>query len=142
MELRTTENHVGGWGRRTVLVVGQTEFGQAVREYLERGGYTISGFATHIGVTPSTLTTWLDKSYSKPENVFLIEQRLTLPPGALSRHLGFLPVDAVPAVDVRDALALDADLTEDQREVVEALWLQMRAQTRARRLQRSQPGGR
>lgn len=122
--------------------MGQIEFGQAVREHLERGGITITYLASQLGVTPSTLTTWLDKSYSKPENVFAIERCLMVPPGALSRHLGFLPVDAVPAVDIFDALALDTDLTVEQREAVEVLWSTMRAQTRALRLQRSQQGDR
>lgn len=81
------------------------------------------------------------ESTPEPRRVFAIEQALELRPGHLSRLLGYLPVDAVPAVDVASAAAEDPHLTAEQREDLVAVWETMRARTRARRELGSLPGG-
>lgn len=78
----------------------------------------------------------------EPRRVFAIEQALDLAAGSLSRLLGYLPVDAVPAVTVADAAEQDPWLTRDQRDDLVAVWETMRARTRARRELRSTPGDR
>lgn len=56
-------------------------------------------------VTESAVSLWLGaKSEPSRRKVFAMERVLGVPPGALSRHLGYLPVEAVPARNIEDAL--------------------------------------
>lgn len=56
-------------------------------------------------VTESAVSLWLTaKSEPTRRKVFAIEKAVGCEPGTLSRHLGYLPVDAVPPADVEQAL--------------------------------------
>lgn len=57
-----------------------------------------------------------------PEQVFALERALDVEPGALSRLLGYLPVEAVATVTVEDAVKADPGLTKLHREAVLALY--------------------
>ena len=117
-------------------------FGPTLKQALVDAGRTIQALADELGLPHSTVSTWVNKDRPPdPATVFAIERWLDLPPGALSRLAGYLPLDAAPAVTVAEALAADPDLSSDQREAILVLWETSRAQTRARRLRRSRPGG-
>lgn len=56
-------------------------------------------------VTESAVSLWMTaKSEPTRRKVFALEQALGVAPGTLSRHLGYLPVDAVPAADIEQSL--------------------------------------
>jgi hypothetical protein len=68
-------------------------------------------------VSKAALQQWLAGT-SEPTRAKLValEQIFELAPGALSRHLGFVPASAVPAVDVIDAIRSDTALSAKSRE--------------------------
>ena len=118
-------------------------FGPALKQALVDANRTIQALADELGLPHSTVSTWVSKDRPPdPSMVFAIEQALDLAAGSLSRLLGYLPVDAVPAVTVADAAEQDPWLTRDQRDDLVAVWETMRARTRARRELRSTPGDR
>lgn len=87
----------------------------------------------------STVSNWVaGKHEPSRRQVAAIEQILELPAGALTRHLGYLPVDAIPAVTTSDAIAIDPTLTPEQREDLAAQYAGMQTRAHARR-QRQQP---
>lgn len=53
-----------------------------------------------------------------PARMFAIEQALDLPPGSLSRLLGYVPADTAPASTVEGAIEADADLTRAERRML------------------------
>lgn len=56
-------------------------------------------------VSESAVSLWLAaKSEPSRRKVFAIEEALGCNPGTLSRHLGYLPVNAVPATSIEEAL--------------------------------------
>ncbi len=62
---------------------------------------------------------WLDSiDKQPPSRIFLIEQALGCKPGAISRHLGYLPVEAKAVRTVPDALAADARLDDISRRIL------------------------
>jgi transcriptional regulator with XRE-family HTH domain len=73
-----------------------------------------------LGVSSAAVSLWLnsDSLTIKPDNVFAIERALELAPGSLSRLLGYLPVDAAPAVTPEEAIVADATLSDDARELL------------------------
>lgn len=63
------------------------------------------------------------KATPKPADLFALEETLDLGPGALSQHLGFLPVGARTEVrTVTEAIAADDQLTPDQKEILLATY--------------------
>lgn len=69
-----------------------------------------------------TVSGWLNIYPPNPETVFRIEQALDQTAGTLSRLLGYLPSDALPATSVRDAIASDPLLSETGRGNMLALY--------------------
>lgn len=62
---------------------------------------------------------WLEKIENQPPaRIFLIEQALGQKPGAISRLLGFLPVNARPARSVPEAVAADTRLDDTSRRII------------------------
>lgn len=57
-----------------------------------------------------------------PARLFAIERALGLPPGRLSRHLGYVPADVQPVTTVLEALDADPLLGEVQRTMVRATY--------------------
>lgn len=75
--------------------------------------------------TQPTVSGWLDNiDRQPPTRIFLIEQALGCKPGAISRHLGYLPVEAKAVRSVQDALAADARLDEVARRILLAAYEQ------------------
>lgn len=62
--------------------------------------------------TQAAVSGWLAKLENvQPDRMFAIEKALGRMPGSLSRHLGYVPADAVPALSV--PAAIDADVSLD-----------------------------
>lgn len=77
------------------------------------------------GITQSAISAWIaGQSEPSREMVFQIEQVLELPPGNLSRHLGYLPPSAADSTPVtfEDAVMNDPLLDETQKRGVLALY--------------------
>lgn len=59
----------------------------------------LSSLADTLGVSVRTIRSWArDERRTDPEQVFALEAALGLPPGELSRHLGYVPLGAAAAV--------------------------------------------
>jgi len=78
--------------------------------------------ARKAGVAPSTLSTWLSGGGAKPDQVFAVERALDLPPGNLSRHLGYVPVSEQPVASVEAAIEADPVLKDHQRDALVFLY--------------------
>lgn len=62
---------------------------------------------------------WLRRpEIQPPSRIFAIERALDLPPGTLSRPLGYLPVDARPVLTVEDAINADPKLNRAARKLL------------------------
>lgn len=100
----------------------QQQFGVEVAKRM--GGETMS---------QSSVSNWLaGRQIPGPDVVFAMEKLLAVPPGALSRHLGYLPLAAVEVRTVAEAIAADPDLTAEGRLVVTAAWQAARAAARSK----------
>lgn len=72
--------------------------------------------AEQLGVSPEAVRTWTTgERVPDPDVVFTIEKQLKLKSGTLSRHLGYLPLDARDSLSVEAAIAADATINEDGR---------------------------
>lgn len=73
------------------------------------------------GVSKSMVTLWLQgKHIPDPEQVFAIEEACDLPGGALSHHLGYVPVEGS---SVMSAIESDPTLSPKHRRALEVLYL-------------------
>jgi transcriptional regulator with XRE-family HTH domain len=69
------------------------DFAAALREHLD--DVDLGRFAADLGVSERTVRSWMrGERVTSPDTVFAIERRLSLEPGSLSAHLGYLPLDA------------------------------------------------
>lgn len=72
-------------------------------------------------ITASAVAQWIDGT-AEPARayVFAAEKVLELKPGTLSRLLGYLPVDAKPALSVIDAIDADTRLTDTAKRMLKS----------------------
>ncbi len=107
-------------------------FGEALRRTLSDAGVSQRDLATTLGLSSqSVVSQWISGTHEpSPSRVFGIERALRVEPGTLSRLLGYLPLEAVPALDVPRALATDPTLSPQQREAVLAVYEVLRARKR------------
>jgi transcriptional regulator with XRE-family HTH domain len=99
-------------------------FGDALAQAIAAHGYSQETFAKKVGIAQGTVSGWIT-AVNEPryETVFAIEQAIPVKPGMLSRHLGYLPIDAVKSVaDVRAALREDPGLTDVQRDTLQRIY--------------------
>lgn len=93
-------------------------FGGALQKALTVKRMTQVDLAEALGVKQPTVSGWLN-AIAVPESpaiVFEVERALDLTPGSLSRHLGFLPIEAVRSVaTVRAAIMDDAALSAEEK---------------------------
>ena len=73
---------------------------------------------------------WTDlKSEPQPSEVFDIERILGVPPGTLSRHLGYLPPEARPTVvagaSFEEAIRADPELNDLGRRTLRAVYVEV-----------------
>jgi transcriptional regulator with XRE-family HTH domain len=80
--------------------------------------------ARALGTTQSSVSGWINGKYEPAAaTVFTIEQSLGMDPGALSRPLGYLPVDPVSrSVTVEGAIAQNAVLDDEQKAALCAMY--------------------
>lgn len=109
----------------------QKAFGDHLRRLLASHGDTFKEFGTMIaegtrGVdrpyAPSTVRDWIEKSAPEPEIVFYMEGYLLQPPGTLSQHLGYLPLDARSVTTTEQALMNDPQLDTGARDILITLY--------------------
>lgn len=89
-------------------------FAAALRRYRLASKFpTQARLAEPLGVSWHAVGTWEKGVWAPaPEKVFEVERLLALPPGTLSRHLGYLPLrSAQPGVQA----AIDADPRLDEK---------------------------
>lgn len=80
-------------------------FGDALDRAMREADAAAPTVAAAVGLSPDAVRKWIaGRGEPKPLTVFVIEQLLGVPPGELSRHLGFVPVGVTSV-----AAALDAD---------------------------------
>lgn len=116
-------------------------FKQALRQAREARGISQDALAKRLGFrAQSVASKWEDtegdqaRKVPDPDDVFALEAALELPPGSLSRHLGYLPlkVGSVPEVDAVAAIMTD-DTVSSQRPGLLALVRLARAEHRGSR---------
>jgi transcriptional regulator with XRE-family HTH domain len=95
-------------------------FASAVSAQID--GMSRADLASHVAlksgesVSEAAISQWTTgKNEPTRRKVFALESVLGVPPGSLSRHLGYLPTDAVPAVSPEEAIAADTSLLSDTR---------------------------
>ena len=85
----------------------------------------------------NTVAGWESARYAlKPAKVFAVEAALGVPAGSISQLAGFVPKQSKAAKSVVDAIKVDNDLSQDQKEDLTAQYQGMVARTRARRRKR------
>ena len=113
-------------GRRGVANgEGRTRFGQALGAALRSRDMTQKDLADALGgMAQSAISNWVaGEAVPGHDVVFRAERVLQLPPGYLSRHLGYVPAEhAAPPSSVEDAVDEDPLLGEVQRQALLALY--------------------
>jgi hypothetical protein len=118
--------------------------GAAIAEAITAADITKAALAAEVGsivrgrpYASSMVTEWITGNKGmRPEQVMAAERALSLRPGTLCQHLGYLPVGALPVVDSEEALSRDIDLTPHQRDALVRAYREAVATTRAARERR------
>lgn len=101
------------------------KFGEALAQAMSLRKMTHRRLGEEIGVTQSAISAWKSGA-AEPSSrtVFAIERVLQLPPGHLSRNLGYLPVDGRTSqtVSFEQVVIGDPMLAEDQKRGLIALY--------------------
>lgn len=73
-----------------------------------------------VGVKQSTMSSWVNGvAAPSPDTVFALEAAIKVPPGSLSRHLGYVPLDAAKtALTVKAAVHADTALGTVERAMI------------------------
>jgi transcriptional regulator with XRE-family HTH domain len=115
--------------------MGVKDFTEALIAALDRSGLNQSEVARRTDglVSQGTISTWrTGNAKPQPDGVFAVERALGLPGGSLSKHLGYLPVDAdTQAVDVISAIEADPVLDDMQRDMLIGLYERARKRSAA-----------
>lgn len=95
-------------------------FGEALRMAMTSRGYTQEALADAIGVKQGAVSQWVSGTRQPPlDTTFELERLLGQRPGALTRHLGYLPLDAVKSVaTVESSIVEDGTLTEPEKQML------------------------
>lgn len=116
---------VGGPVGMTLQSRRLREFGETLAQAMSLRGMTHRRLGEELGVTQSAISAWKSGA-AEPSSrtVFSIERALELPPGHLSRTLGYLPVDGRQSeiVSFEQVVVGDPLLAEDQKRGLIALY--------------------
>lgn len=101
-------------------------FGGALRSARASDGKTQKALSDAVGVSQNTISSWeAGELPTQPDVVFRMERELGLPPGWLSRLLGYLPVPAETSDRFLDAIRDDRHLDEGTKRVLAAFYRQL-----------------
>jgi transcriptional regulator with XRE-family HTH domain len=109
-------------------------FARALARARKARGLSQSDVARAVGVTASAVSLWeADETSPRPEIVAKLEAVLGLEDGELTRLLGYLPlgVQREATMSVIAALEADPSLTDEQRDLLAALYRQLTGKTDA-----------
>jgi transcriptional regulator with XRE-family HTH domain len=107
-------------------------FGAAIRSARLDAAVSQEALGAQLGSSQASVASWERGTYiPDPEVVFRLERKLGVRPGALSQHLGYLPIEAaggtlVPTVDVAEAILKDTHLGEAEKRGLIAAYRAMR----------------
>lgn len=99
----------------------KASFGEALRSALVVAKKTQQDLGDHLGISQGAVSDWVRGTWEPagPDVVFSAEAFLELEPGTLSRHLGYLPVEAVKSVATVDqSIRSDPALEPAEREML------------------------
>jgi transcriptional regulator with XRE-family HTH domain len=99
---------------------GEARFAAELKSERTRAGLSQDALGELVGLTGTRISQFESGDVPAPDLVFRLEAVLDLPPGRLSYHLGFLPVDAVP--DFVMALNDDPFLDDQSRGAVRVVY--------------------
>jgi transcriptional regulator with XRE-family HTH domain len=110
---------------------------------LSEQGVTQAELADALETTQSAVSAWITgKSEPAADTVFACEVATGVGPGALSRHLGYLPLDAAGAPPrVEDFVANSDELDDDGKHMVLTVWKTATRHARAVRALRASGSG-
>ncbi len=109
-------------------------FARALARARKARGLSQSDVARAVGVTASAVSLWeAGETSPRPEIVAKLEAVLGLKDGELTRLLGYLPlgVQREATMSVIAALEADPSLTDEQRDLLAALYRQLTGKTEA-----------
>lgn len=93
------------------------DFPTALTDALQRRACSTAQAGRYADVSASMISHWsTGRNTPAPSQVFALEKGMKLKPGELSRHLGYLPLEAAGAVircSVSEAVRTDDDLALD-----------------------------
>jgi len=102
-------------------------FGRLLSEALKARGLRQDDLAGMLGTTQSSVSGWINGRYEPAAStVFTVERCLDMDPGALSRPLGYLPVESGSRlVSVESAIAQSAQLDDEEKAALSAVYRAM-----------------
>lgn len=108
--------------------VTRQAFAAALTELLAITGKSQTDIARALHVTPSAVSNWVNaRNLPDPEALFSLEHELGVTPGALSHHLGYAPVGAVPGVLA--AIEADPSLADNAKRALRMAYLSLSGQS-------------
>jgi transcriptional regulator with XRE-family HTH domain len=108
-----------------------TSFARELRRAREESGLSMRELARLVDVGHTTVQQWEQgKAAPRPPRVTMLERILKLPDGALSRRLGYMPVDGEISsprsrLTLHEALEADPRLKERDRRVITAVYREL-----------------
>jgi len=96
-------------------------FGQALGAAMRAADVKAPQVAAVVDLTADAVRKWLEgRSEPAPLTVFAVERLLEVPPGDISRHLGYVPAESPSSVI--EAIEADPALSVEAREIVTAAY--------------------
>ena len=99
-------------------------FGRLLADALKVRGMKQEDLAGMLGTTQSSVSGWINGKYEPAaETVFTVERCLGVEPGALSRPLGYLPVEPVArTISIEGAIAQSPLLDDEEKAALVSMY--------------------
>src|SRR5882724_9688102 len=111
-------------------------FGRALKQAREESGLSLRALAEAVAASHTVVADWeRGKHAPRPPRLRMLEHVLQLPPGSLSRLLGYLPADEsleASSVTVLEAAKSDPRLSERDRRILAAVYRELLRKTDGR----------